>query len=245
MRTALVLAFLAATSAAARTPDGLADAQAARALLGPDVWARVVRIDNAGERGLERRSGYARDVYGLVFELSGILWFYCDTDGTQSLSLRRGTLAADKADPGPLFRALSGRFGAWAWVDVQPGSFRRGPLPNGCLVECLGLLARRIAAGGDVASPRLLSYYVDTPSGPLGHTVLLFADRGGLAVVEPDRPDRVVRVPASESADARSISRFVRGGNVSAARILGLDDFARPRRPARWASLGGASGPAS
>jgi len=123
MRALLAVALLLAVPGGAcggtkAPPAGLRDAIAARALLGPAIWARVVRIDNAGPRGAGPRNAYPLTVYATVFELSGILWFYCDADGTQSLSVRRGSPEADKADPGPLLRAISGQFGAWGWVDV-------------------------------------------------------------------------------------------------------------------------------
>ena len=57
--------------------DPLDHAQRARAMLGAGIWSRVIRIENvsAGSR-------YPATVYALVFELSGILWFYTDIDGT-------------------------------------------------------------------------------------------------------------------------------------------------------------------
>jgi hypothetical protein len=251
MRALFLAALLLAAPSAARAgfrlaPDGLADALDARALLGPDTWARVVRIDNGGGRGAGRRNPYPSTVYGLVFELSGILWFYCDADGTQSLSLRRGSLAADKADPGPLFRAISDRFGGWAWVD-GPAGWRvpaQGSPPNACLIECVAALRRRIAAGGEADAPRLLSYYVDTPTGRLGHTVLLFGARGALAALDPERSELLVALPADLGSDARALSRYLRRGDVAAARLLPIGPV-RPMGPvSEWAALPGPAVPA-
>ena len=102
-------------------------------MLGNGTWGRLVRIENSTPRGFTGRSAYPRIVYAYVFELSGILWFYTDADGTQSLSLTRGTVARDAADPGP---ALPGPwirgFTGWRWVDEREVSrgCRRRPGPR-------------------------------------------------------------------------------------------------------------------
>jgi hypothetical protein len=244
---ALLLASACAAAAGVRSaPEGLSDARAARSLLGPGTWARVVRIDNGGARGAERRNAYPPVVFALVFELSGVLWFYCDEDGTQSLSLRRGSLEADKADPGPLFRAIYDRFGAWSWVDDPPASGGPAALipPNACFIECVAALKRRIAAGEGVDAPRLLSYYVDTPHGRLGHTVLLFDSRSGLAALDPERSETPVMIPGALGPDSRSLARYLRGGAIAAARVLPIS-AAGPLRPAdRWAALSSGASPA-
>jgi len=239
MRILLFLALLPAAAGFARASDGLTDALAARSMLGPDVWARVVRIENGAARGALRRSPYPSTVYALVFELSGILWFYSDADGTQSLSTRRSSLDADKADPGPLFRAISDRFGSWAWVDDPPGWRAPPPMPppNACLIECVAALRRRIAVGEEAGSPRLLFFYVDTPNGRLGHTVLLIGSGAGLTAVDPAKPEDPIRLPAYLGANARSVSRYLRGGEVASARILPIGAPGETRRAARWAAL--------
>jgi len=181
-----------------------------------------------------------------VFELSGILWFYCDADGTQSLSLRRGALDADKADPGPLFRAICERFGAWAWVDGAPAwpAARAANPPNACFIECMAALRRRVAGGFEAEAPRLLSYYVDTPVGRLGHTVLLFGTRGGQAALDPERSDRTVMLPDSLGPDPRSLARYLRGGEVAAARMLPVGGESRLATSGRWAALPSNASPA-
>jgi len=237
---ALYAAFLMMTvSGLARVPDGLADALAARSLLGPDDWARVVRIENTGERGFATRKGYPSVTYALIFELSGILWFYCDADGTQSLSVTLGSVEADKLNPGPLLKAISPRFGAWKWVDASapPDPGRRVPPPNDCFIECVAILRQRIAAGAELRSPRLLFFYVDTPTGRLGHTVLVFQARNELMAVDPDQPHAPIRIPAHAGADARSIACFVRGGKVARARELSLDALGMYRPSANWSAL--------
>ena len=245
MRAGLFSAFLLASAgiAAARVDpdlDGLPDAFAARAMLGPAIWARVVRIDNGEARGADRRMRYPITVYALVFELSGILWFYTDADGTQSLSLRLGSLEADKADPGPLLRAISDRFGRWAWVD-RPRDLRlpAGGPPNACFIRCVAALRRRIDSGDAADAPRLLLYYVNASASRLGHTVLIFGDGGGLEALDPERSERPLALPAGLGSEARSVARYLREGPVSAARMLAITDVPGGRPAGRWAALSG------
>jgi hypothetical protein len=223
---ALFLAALAAAIPARAeirpVPDGLRDALAAKALLGPDLWARVVRVDNGGSRGGRPRTVYPKTVYALVFELSGILWFYCGADGTQSLSLHRGALEAEKADPGPLLRSISPGFGTWAWVEPPSGWPTPHPVspPNACFIDCLAALRQRIAAGAEVAAPSLLSFYVDTPTGRMGHTVLVFGAGHAREAVDPIRSPVPVPLPPGLEGDPKAISRYLRGGEVAVAREL-------------------------
>jgi hypothetical protein len=221
----LVLAVAIPAQAGIRPgPDGLANALAARDLVGPEVWSRIVRIENRVPGGLHRRTPYPKTVYALVFELSGILWFYTDADGTQSLSLRRGALDSDKADPGPLLRAISPGFASWAWVEPTPSWTDSAPRipPNACFLECVAALRRQMNVGAETADPRLLSYYVDTPSGRLGHTVLLFRAQGRLEALDPASSPSPEVLPHELDGDDRSISRYLRGGEVADSRALAL-----------------------
>lgn len=246
MRALYLASLLAAATGFSRNPDGLADALAARALLGPDVWARVIRIENTGNRGLERRMPYPATTYALVFEYSGILWFYCGEDGTQSLSVRLGSLEADKSNPGPLLRAISPRFVSWEWAEVPGGQAPGGrePPANDCFIECLAILRERAAAATEPCSPSLLFFYVDTPEGRIGHTVLLLQGSKGLAAVDPDRPGHTIRVPAPASADARSAAQFLRGGAVASARELPLQPIGMQPPGKKWTALSPARVPA-
>jgi hypothetical protein len=233
----LFLAAACAAPAATTHPGALDDAIAARSMLGSDTWARLVRIDSSRSGSILRRGSYPRTVYALVFELSGILWFYTDVDGTQSLSLTRGTVARDEADPGPLFRSIDPGFTAWSWVEA-PAQPRNPAAPrprNACFIESVAALNRRVASGGEASAPRLLSYYVDTPGGRLGHTVLLFGTAAGLSAVNADDSDRPVLVPPDLVGDPRAVSAYLRGGPVSAARTLPIAGAHRP--PREWASL--------
>jgi hypothetical protein len=221
----LCLSVAAPAFSSVISSNGLADAQAARSLLGNDVWARVVRIENSGPQSGWKRSAYPRVVYALVFELSGILWFYTDSDGTQSLSLTRGTAARDASDPGPLFRAIDRNFASWSWIDQPKASdevFPHGTPPNACFVESVAFLLRRMEAGEETVHPELLSYYVKTATALYGHTVLIFGMERGLVAVDPDVSPRPVELPPRLWTDPLALSAFLRGGRVSAARTLPL-----------------------
>jgi hypothetical protein len=205
-------------------------------MLGGETWARLVRIDSSRPAAVWKRGPYPKTLYALVFELSGILWFYTDVDGTQSLSLTRGTVARDEADPGPLFRSIDPGFTAWSWVEAPAGPRKpSSPKPrNGCFVESVAALNRRMAAGGETATPSLLFYYVDTPEGRLGHTVLLFGTSAGHFAVDADASETPVLLPPDLGRDPLAVSAYLRGGPVAAARSLPLPARKPPRE---WAAL--------
>jgi hypothetical protein len=240
----LLLSTAAASRGGVASQDGLAAAAAARSMLGDGTWARLVRIDNSGPRRTLARVTYPRTVYALVFELSGVLWFYTGTDGTQSLSLTLATVERDEANPGPLFHSIDPGFGAWSWVEDPQArtnvAWRRPP--NACFVESVAALYRRVAAGCEAGSPRLLSYYVDTPGGRMGHTVLLFETSGGLAAIDSDDSGRPVNIPREVGREPRVVSAYLRGGPISAARTFPIACARRPE--GRWAALPSTPSPA-
>jgi hypothetical protein len=236
MRVALLLLLAVAGGCFANAEDGLSDATAARRLLGPEVWSRIVRIENAPPHGLEKRTPYPPTVHALVFEISGILWFYCDADGTQSLSRRYGSVEADKADPGPLFKAISPRFGPWSWVDNSADSEGAAapPPPNACFIECIAELRRRSRLGKQTGLPRIVFVYEDSPTGRHGHTILVFQSRSGLSAVDPDFSSIPIQIPAGVGTEARAISSYVIGRDVDDARELPINDFRSASPDLQW-----------
>jgi hypothetical protein len=232
----LLLSAVLPVPGATAPERGLDDAIAARSMLGGETWARLVRIDSSRSSALWKRGPYPRILYALVFELSGILWFYTDVDGTQSLSLTRGTVARDEADPGPLFRSIDPGFTSWSWVDAPQGPRKPSSLKprNACFVESVAALNRRITAGGETAAPSLLFYYVDTPEGRLGHTVLLFGTSGGRFAVDEDNSDKPVLLPPDLGREPLAVSAYLRGGPVASARTLPIPARKPPRE---WAAL--------
>jgi len=170
-------------SLASGTP--LENARRAQALLGPGIWSYVIRVENTAER-----SRYPATVYALVFEEAGLLWFYTDTDGTQSLTLHPDRLTEEKSDIGPLLREIEPGFGAFSILADPAGgtpSGWGGALLNGCFVESLAALGERMRRGERIERARLLNCYVDTPAGRRGHTVLTYETPHGLFLLDPAR----------------------------------------------------------
>jgi hypothetical protein len=213
--------LLLVAAAALRANDSLAHARRAQELLDPAVWSRVLRIENDA-----RLSRYPRMVHALVFELAGILWFYCDVDGTQSFSLRKGRLAEEKADFGPLLHDIEPGFRRWR---VEPAGRRDarpsagGELPNGCFIESLAAWRKLAAAGFAFEAPRLLSFYHDTPAGRQGHTVLTYALPDAVVVRDPAEPDGVRTFSAELGADALELACALEGVRVTKARWVPVE----------------------
>lgn len=201
--------------------SALEHARRAQTRLGPDIWSRVITVQNDA-----RRSPYPKVVHALVFELAGLLWFYTATDGTQSFSLHRDNLAAEKADFGPLLRDIEPGFARWTVgapgpagaVPVDDGS----PLRNGCFIESVIALRERVGRGEVAETPRLLSYFAITSARRLGHTVLAYRAGGRVEVVDPARRERVFRFPLAAGADPLTLARALAGRDVVKARYLPL-----------------------
>ncbi len=206
-----------------RADDSLARARQAQALLGPGVWSEIIRIENTGST---RR--YPRTLHALVFEFADLLWFYTATDGTQSFSLHRGRLAEEKADYGPLLRAIEPGFVRWTTVDGGAAPPARGELPNGCFIESLAAWRARVAVGGEAGHPQLVAYYMETRAGLHGHTVLAYEAGGATEVFDPDEPERPRRLAAHLGADPLALSRALAGDTVVKARTLALPVAAAP-----------------
>jgi len=157
-------------------------ARQARTELGAGIWARVLRIENTNPR-----SRYPATVYATVFEFAGLLWFYTDTDGTQSFSLRRGHLDEEKADFRPLLRDIEPGFtGFEVLPDFGPQfAAARRQLPNGCFIDSVAALQARLARGERMTGAALLSYYIKVAGQIHGHTVLAYESPAGLVVIDP------------------------------------------------------------
>jgi hypothetical protein len=202
-----------------RADVSLDAARRAQVLLGSDVWSEVIRVENRA-----RPSRYPREFHALVFELAGVLWFYTSTDGTQSFSLHRGLLTEEKADFAPLLRAIEPGFQRWSVVTAEAPA--PGKLPKGCFIESVAALRARLARGEMTMQPRLLCYYVEKSFGLAGHTVLAYATRDGVEVIDPDDAPPV-RLDAALTDDALTWARALRGSEITRARFVPLDEFTR------------------
>lgn len=221
VQPARLLPLLLLFSVALHARSSLDNARRAQALLGPEIWSQLIRVENQA-----RSRPYPRVVHALVFELSGILWFYTDTDGTQSFSLHEDNLAEEKADFAPLLRDISPGFARWKVLpDADPrGATHDGSaaLRNGCFIESVAALRDRIARGQLAEAPHLLSYYTNTPEGKRGHTVLIYGSGGSVHVFDPAHRDKPLAFAATEVSDALSLARAVHGPGVIKARYLPL-----------------------
>lgn len=206
-------------------------ARHAQVLLGSEVWSRILRIEN-----ITRDGRHPRELHALVFEFGGILWFYASHEGTQSLSLHVGNLEEEKRDLAPLLTAIEPGFRRWREVDgrnVRVNSKAR--LPNGCWIESVVALRERIAAGEPVRQPRLLAYYVETPAGLAGHTVLAYLRGDRLVVFDSVQPFKDFLLPMALNNDPLTVARLLEGLRVVKAREWPLD--AAVEMPARAAPI--------
>jgi hypothetical protein len=172
---------------AARAAGPLENVRHARAMLGAEVWSRAVRIENVASDSV-----YPRVVYALIFEFSGLLWFYTDTNGTQSFSKHLDNLPEEKANFSPLLQDIEPGFVRHEILrDSSPKpKFKAGAeLPNGCFIESVAALHERLNRGELISDARLLSFYADTGEQPKGHTILLYETPAGSFVYDPLTPD--------------------------------------------------------
>lgn len=213
--------------------SSLGNARRAQALLGPEIWSCVVRVENTAAR-----SAYPAVVHALVFEEAGLLWFYTDFDGTQSLTLHPDRLAEEKADFAPLLRAIDPGFVTYAILPdeaTDPPVAWRAALPNGCFVESLAALQQHVRRGERIESARLLNCYVDTPAGEHGHTVLTYETPRGLFLLDPGRSPEPQPMPRAWANDALALAgAALQGSRVTRARWV---PTALPRPPVTLASF--------
>lgn len=207
---------------ALRADESLAHARRAQLLLGAEVWSQIIRVENRAEQ-----SRYPHTLHALVFELAGVLWFYTSVDGTQSFSLHRDRLAQEKSDFGPLLRDIEPGFARWTNVGATEGNDALAVaaadlLPNGCFIESVAALRARLLTGAPTRNPRLLSYYITTPEGRTGHTVLAYETNRGVEILDSAQPGRVFAVAGDRGRDALSLARAFDGEDVTHARTLPL-----------------------
>jgi hypothetical protein len=184
----------------------LQNAQRAQTLLGADTWSRIITVENRSEQSV-----YPATVVALVFELSGILWFYTDVNGTQSFSLHRNNLKAEKADFSPLLRDIEPGFASYTVLPhqrVEAKATWTEPLPNGCLIESVAAAKSLIVQGAEVSSPTLLWFYYDYQGSRKGHTVLTYENETGAYLLDPGEAPRHLRVGSKLPEDPALLARI-------------------------------------
>ncbi|WP_107833751.1 hypothetical protein [Opitutus sp. ER46] len=215
-----VCLLLVPASAPAALERSLDHVWTARAGLGDEAWAEVLRIEN------QRRTGrYPRILHALVFEFEGLLWFYTPTEGTQSLSLYVDRLDQERADLRPLLQAIERGFTRWEVLPQGPAPARATPLeqlPNGCFVACVSEWRRLRRERVAVAAALLLSFYEDAGAGSGGHTVLAYEVAGELQVYDPADGKTARRFSPRLLADPLALARAVGGDRVQRFRTLTL-----------------------
>jgi hypothetical protein len=181
----------------------LENVRRARALVGPEVWSRIIEIHPENPR-----RGAKREVYALVFEFGGILWFYSE-EGTQSFSRHVGDLENEKEDFAPLLRAIDPAYSRFEVVDAdsRPIAPEPGAIANGCFIESIAALRERLNSGEEIGRARLLSYYQDRYGAIVGHTVLTYQTSKGAFVIDPQLGRKPTRVARTLSEDAREVAR--------------------------------------
>lgn len=196
----------------------------ARAMLGPDIWSRVLRIENETPGPGSR---YPAVFHGLVVAFEGRLWLYTEIDGTQTLSLYAGQLEKDQADLGPLLRAVEPGLGRFEDVsDQRPFAVLAVPPPRHCFLASVARWQRLQREANPPTRARLLAYYL--PGVREGHMVLEYWRDGRRYVFDPDRP-----------GEERMISRRLAEDPLKVARALTRRIGYRPVR-AMHLDLGGA-----
>lgn len=190
MRSLFLTVFFVFVATAAPAESSLQSARQAQALLGSDTWSRVIQIENTHAHGV-----YPRSFYALIFEFSGILWFYTETDGTQSFSLWENRLEQEKADFRPGLLQIDPGFVKYSVIDDTALPVLRTPqreLPNGCLIESLVAGRNRLARGEGIRSTRLVMYYAK--DWRAGHCVLAYETAQGVFVLNPTQDNTAHRI---------------------------------------------------
>ena len=232
--------FISGTLASAPGATSLVNARRAQLALGPEIWSEVVRIEGGAHSGRLPKSRHA-----LVFEVAGILWFYTDSEGTQSLSLQLGRVEADKLNLAPLLHQIEPELVAWQIVpeSALPVTTQGGHLPKGCFIESLAALRLRRERGEIALNARLLSIYFDPDAGLPGHTVLVYGTEQGLEIIDPNYPKQAQHFPVGLADDARALARALVNSTVAQARWVPVDSpLGQARSPAGRLALGGAIG---
>lgn len=187
--------------ASAFADSGLQAARRAQELLGPETWSRLVRIENT-----RIRNAYPKTLYAVVFEFAGILWFYTESDGTQSFSLWANRLNEEKANFREGLRQIDPGFSKYSIVEDNGASpVLTGELPNGCFIESLVAGRERLAQSNDINQARLVMYYANDRVA--GHCVLAYETGQGIFVLDPTRDKAPHRVGDHWPRDPVQIAR--------------------------------------
>ncbi len=192
-------------------------ARQARQMLGPEIWARTLRIENTNSRSL-----YPAVVYATVFEFDSLLWFYTETDGTQSLSRQLGRLEEDKVDLLPLLQRIDPGFVAYEALPEEGVRFIGAPrrLLNGCFIDSVAALRTAFDAGVPITEASLLTYYMEINGRRLGHTVLIYTTDVGVFVIDRSRSRKPRALTVDGAGRVALVTAHAVQGNFLAESIV-------------------------
>ncbi len=179
LRIAFVLLIGLPMALGESAPVGLSYLLQAHEQLGTNNWSAVLRLTTSDP------ARPTEDV--LVFEFSGALWFYRPIDGTQSLSRHWNNVAAERRQLLQLLQMLDRAYTSYREcgpAELSGLAAATGELPNGCFILSVAE-SRRVAREKGQIDGCLLSYYVATPEGQRGHTVLCYENGRSTHVYDP------------------------------------------------------------
>lgn len=198
-------ALLLLVASVLRAGDTLMHAEQAQAMLGPEIWSRVLRVSNTARGG-----EYPPVVHALVFEFAGILWFYADVNGTQSLSVRTDHLAEDKADFGALLHEIEPGFTGYCEIkEAHTVDGGAGHPPNDCFIASVAALRALLERGEMIEQAQLLSYYVRRGAHQLGHTLLTYVTEQGMFALDPEFSAQPRQIKPAQFQDALALAQHL------------------------------------
>jgi hypothetical protein len=196
----IALGFLLVTSLYAGTRE---TAFQARAMLGPDVWSRVLRIENENPG---RNSRYPAEFHGLVVAFEDRLWLYTEFDGTQTISRFAGRLEQDRADLGPLLRAIEPGLARFEDVtDRRPFGILARPPPYHCFPATVAQWLKLQREPNPPTRARLLAFYPERQR--QGHMVLEYWRDGRRYVFDPEYPAKHREISLRLAEDPLKVAR--------------------------------------
>jgi hypothetical protein len=214
----IVLGLLFAASLRA---GSLESAFQARAMIGGEVWSRVLRIENAG---VGRTSRYPAEFHGLVVAFEGRLWLYTEFDGTQSISRYAGRLEQDRADLGPLLQAVEPGLTRFEDVtDHRPFGVLARPPPYHCFPAAVAHWQKLQRETTPPTRARLLAFYPERQR--QGHMVLEYWRDGRRYIFDPEQPGKDRELSVRLTEDPLKVARAIHraGDRNRPVRAMHLD----------------------
>lgn len=212
----LLFVFVSVLSAGSRE-----SAFQVRAMLGPDYWSRVLRIENDRSG---RDSRYPAEFHALVVEFEDILWLYTEFDGTQTLSRYAGRAAEDRADLTPLLQAIVPGLVRFEDVtDRPPSVLPAEPPAYACFPASVSRWTELRRGPNPPERARLLAYYPERQR--QGHMVLEYWRDGRRYVFDPEKPTEDRELPARLDENPLRVARalFRPGDRHRPARAMHLE----------------------